>query len=130
MRPGLDDYMGRLFEDVCRAWVARTTRLPFRPTRVGAWWDATSSHEIDVVALGADHEVLVAECTWGTVDDGDLRTLRERAALLEHELPVAAQGRPRHLACFSASGHWGPAVARAIAAGTVLGFTAEDVLRP
>jgi len=35
--PGLNDYMGRQFEEMCRAWVGRTTRLPFRPSRVGTW---------------------------------------------------------------------------------------------
>ncbi len=128
VRPQLDDYMGRAFEDVCRAWIARSPRLPFRPIRVGAWWDAASAHEIDVVALGASRELLVGECKWGAVEDDDLKKLQERAALLQGELPNAARGGPIYLACFSARGEWGPAVGREIAAGTVLGFTAEDVL--
>ena len=128
VRPGLDDYMGRVFEDVCRAWVARTARLPFRPSRVGAWWDASSANEIDVVALGPDREVLVAECKWGEFDDRDLATLRARAALLLGELPAAAREGPLHVACFSARGEWGAGVAREVAGGTVLGFTGEDVL--
>lgn len=128
VRPGLDDYMGRPFEDVCRAWVARTPRLPFRPARVGAWWDASSSNEIDVVALGVNGELLVGECKWGAVDDADLKKLRDRVALLQDELPAAARSGPLHLACFSARGQWGAGVAREIAAGTVLGFTAADLL--
>lgn len=128
IRPGLDDYMGRPFEDICRSWVARTGRLPFGPSRVGVWWDARSANEIDVVALGPERELLVGECKWGAVGDGDLKKLRERAALLQNELPPTAKGGPLHVACFSARGEWGRGVAREIAAGTVLGFTAEDVL--
>ena len=126
--PSLNDYMGRPFEEACRAWVGRTARLPFRPSRVGTWWDSTSQNEIDIVALGAQRELLVGECKWGRVDDDDLKTLRTRAALLHAELPAAAQGGAVVLACFSASGDWGPGVAREIQAGAVLGLTAEDLL--
>ncbi len=128
VRPGLDDYMGGPFEDICRSWVARTSRLAFRPSRVGAWWDASSTNEIDVVALGAGGEILIGECKWGAFGDNDLRKLRDRAVLLQAELPAAARGGRVHLACFSARGEWGDEVARAIATGNVLGFTAEDML--
>ena len=127
--PGLNDYMGHPFEDMCRAWVGRTSRLPFRPSRVGTWWDSTSQNEIDIVALGAKRELLVGECKWGQFDDNDLQTLRTRAALLQAELPKAAQGGPLTVACFSARGEWGPNVEREMRAGTVIGFTGEDVLR-
>jgi len=126
--PGLDDYMGFAFEEMCRAWVGRTSRLPFRPSRVGAWWDNASQNEVDIVALGAQRELLVGECKWGSFDDDDLTKLRTHAALLHTDLPKAAQGGPLILACFSARGDWSPSVARAIQAGTVLGFTAEDLL--
>ena len=129
VRPGLDAYMGPLFEDVCRTWVASTRRLPFQPSRVGAWWDAASTNEIDVVAMGASRELLVAECKWGAFADDDLRTLRTRVPLLQRELPSSSRGGAVHLACFSARDVWGPGVAREIAAGTVLGFTAADVLK-
>jgi AAA+ ATPase superfamily predicted ATPase len=125
--PGLDDYMGRIFEDICRSWVARTARLPFAPGRVGTWWDASATNEIDIVAIGSRGELLVAECKWGSFSDSDLMKLRERTALMQAELPPAAKGGPLYLACFSARGEWGPGVAREIAAGTVLGFTGEDV---
>jgi hypothetical protein len=51
--PRLDDYMGPVFEGVCRSFVRSTDRLPFAPLRVGEWWDADSRNEIDVVGLGA-----------------------------------------------------------------------------
>ena len=125
--PRLDDYMGAPFEDVCRGWVARTGRLPFRPSRVGAWWDSGSQNEIDVVALGPEREILVGECKWGAVSDQDLVTLRNRAALLATELPASHQGGAVHLVVFSGNGTWGPGVARAIADGMVLGVTGDDL---
>jgi hypothetical protein len=124
----MDDYMGTVFEDVCRSWVAGTDRLPFRPSRMGAWWDATTQNEIDVVALGPVNEVLVGECKWGPVSDQDLALLRSRAALLVPELPPSHRAGSLVYACFSARGEWGQRVAEEIAAGSILGFTAEDVL--
>ncbi|MBU6365612.1 MAG: ATP-binding protein [Gemmatimonadetes bacterium] len=126
--PALNDHMGHVFEELCRGWAARSTRLPFRPVRVGAWWDGTSEHEIDVVALGPDRELLVGECKWGPVDDHDLVRLRARATRLHAELPASAQGGPLIVACFSARGEWGPGVARDIASGAVQGVRGEELL--
>jgi uncharacterized protein len=128
IKPGLDDYMGPVFEDACRAWVARAEALPFRPSRLGAWWDSTSEDEVDVVALGPTDEVLVGTCKWGAVSDRDLAALRTSAAALMPELPSSHQSGAMTYACFSARGAWGPAVAGEIEAGSVLGFTGEDLL--
>lgn len=126
--PRLNEHMGGVFEDICRAWVGGTMRLPFRPGRVGAWWDATAQNEIDVVALGGDGDVLVAECKWGTVGDEDLDLLRRRANLVLAELPAGQAVRRVHHALFSGSGEWSDGVAAAIAAGSVLGFGPEDLI--
>src|SRR5690606_17806187 len=66
VEPRLDDHMGTVFEAACRDFVGRAARgeagrLPFRPLRVGAWWDARRQEEVDVVALGGRGEVLVGE---------------------------------------------------------------------
>ena len=63
--PDLDDYMGSVFEEVCRDFVRRTDRLPFRPLRVGEWWDATSQNQVDVVAVGAR-----GNCSWLNASGG------------------------------------------------------------
>lgn len=132
--PRLDDYMGPVFENVCRHAVrAGTLALPFVPTRVGEWWDAGSREQIDVVATGDDGELLVGECKWGDVTGRDLATLERRAQLLITELGGAntdAKGsarRPR-LAVFSGRGRFDDAVADAIATGRVLGFSGGDLL--
>jgi hypothetical protein len=96
--PWLDAHMGPVFEAACRAFVRRGKRLPFAATRVGTWWDRRTENEIDVVALGRGR-ILAGECKWGRVDGSDLRSLRERAAML-----VAELGTPSaelHLALFA-----------------------------
>jgi len=120
--------MGPVFEDACRAWLARAEELPFRPSRLGAWWDSTSEHEVDVVALGPTNEVLVGTCKWGAVSDRDLAALRTSSARLMPELPPSHQSGALTYACFSARGDWGAGVAGEIDTGSVLGFTGEDLL--
>lgn len=127
--PKLDDHMGSVFEAVCRDFVGRaargeTGRLPFRPLRVGAWWDARSQDEVDVVALGGEGEVLVGEAKWGAVTERHLRTLQRRAALVEAELGGAAAV---HLALFTGRGEADETVREEAAAGRVLLFTADDL---
>ncbi len=120
--PRLDDYMGSVFESVCRDFVRRGKGLPFQPLRVGEWWDARSNHQIDVVALGADAQILVGECKWGNVRRSDLTRLRARAELLVQEL----KGRAHQVdsAIFSGGGV-APAVLREVEDGRVLHFPAD-----
>jgi AAA+ ATPase superfamily predicted ATPase len=146
--PNLDDYMGSPFEEMCRSWVARSaglevkrnirsrtkrgaaggTRLPFTPNRVGAWWDASSQNEVDIVALGPGGHILVGECKWGEVSDDDLELLRRRAKLVIEDLDGHYVVKHVHFAVFSARGLWGARVAAAISDGSVIGLTAEDIL--
>lgn len=120
--PRLDDYMGAVFEETCRHAVrAGTLPLPFPPSRVGEWWDATSREQVDVVAVGADGDLLVGECKWGDVTGRDLATLERRAQLVGAELGGV---RRVHLAVFSGRSQFDEAVAGAIAAGRVLGVGA------
>jgi hypothetical protein len=112
--------MGGVFEGVCRQAVRlATVALPFAPTRVGEWWDASSTEQIDIVAVGADGELLVAECKWGEVVSTDLSTLERRANLLAQELGGV---RRVFFALFSGQGQFDPAVIAARDAGRVLCF--------
>lgn len=122
--PDLDDYMGSVFEEVCRDFVRQTDRLPFGPLRVGEWWDATSQNQVDVVALGSRGELLVGECKWGRVTAAHLATLRTRAQMVAAEL---GKIQKVHTALFTARGEADDEVQREAAAGTVLLFTAEDL---
>ncbi len=64
----LPEYMGAVFESMCRdfVWLASAAGdVPIRVTRVGSWWDP--DHQIDVVGLGSDGQVVVTgECKWQT----------------------------------------------------------------
>ncbi|HEY0023799.1 MAG TPA: ATP-binding protein [Longimicrobium sp.] len=122
--PDLDDIMGPVFEEVCRDFVRRTHRLPFRPIRVGEWWDATSQNQVDVVSMASGGELLVGECKWGRVTAAHLATLRQRANMLAAELAGTTRV---HLALFTGRGEADDEVRRAVAEGTVLLITAEDL---
>jgi AAA+ ATPase superfamily predicted ATPase len=122
-RAPLDDYMGPVFEGVCRSFVRRTGRLPFAPLRVGEWWDADSRNEIDVVAIGGDGELLLGECKWGQVRLADLKTLHARADLIARELTGV---RTIHFALFS-GGELPPELRAEVDAGRVLHFSAGDL---
>ena len=124
--PHLNDYMGPVFEGACRQAV-RTGRvaLPFALMRVGEWWNAASTEQLDVVALGGAREMFIAECKWGAVHAVDLERLERRGQLLATELGGV---RTTHVAVFSASGRFDAPVARAIASGRVQGFSAHDVV--
>jgi AAA+ ATPase superfamily predicted ATPase len=122
--PGLDDYMGGVFEEICRGFVKRSNRLPFRPVRVGEWWDAGSQNQVDVVAVGSKGELLVGECKWGRVTAAHLRSLRERALLIAAELGGITRV---HTALFTGRGEAEPEVEREAAMGETLLFTAENL---
>jgi AAA+ ATPase superfamily predicted ATPase len=116
VEPGLGRHLGPVFEEVCRDYLRHSTSLPFVPDRVGGWWTHDTTEEIDAVALG-ENELLVAECKWGGVTAGDLRTLQRRGLQLANELG----GSPRvHHALFSASERVDEAVEREAAEGRVL----------
>jgi AAA+ ATPase superfamily predicted ATPase len=124
--PRLDDYMGGVFEQVCRQAVrAGTLALPFAPMRVGEWWDARSREQIDVVALDGQGAMLAGECKWGEATSQDLAQLERRAALLAAELGGI---RRTHVALFSARGEFDDGVATARAAERVVCFTAADLV--
>ena len=122
--PGLDNYMGPVFEQICRNFVRHTDRLPFRPVRVGEWWDSTSQNQVDVVAIGGNGELLVAECKWGRITGAHLRTLRARASLVSAE----AGGIVRiHLALFTSRHDVDDEIRREVESGAVLLFTSHDL---
>ncbi|HEX9938990.1 MAG TPA: ATP-binding protein [Longimicrobium sp.] len=122
--PTLDDYMGAVFEEICRDFVRRTDRLPFRPVRVGEWWDAGSQNQVDVVAVGSRGELLAGECKWGRVTGAHLRTLRERA----HRLAADLGGIEHvHTALFTGRGEADPEVQAEAQASNTLLFMPEDL---
>lgn len=86
IEPGLDDYMGGIFEDACRTFAAEYPGFPVEPLRVGRWWNRTSDDEVDVVVRGVDDRLFVGECKWGEVSGEDLNTLRRRGRMIADEI--------------------------------------------
>ena len=67
----LPEYMGPVFEDICRGWIWRrfaAGELDFDVTDVGRWWGndpvAREEAEIDIVAVNDSTVVMVGECKW------------------------------------------------------------------
>jgi AAA+ ATPase superfamily predicted ATPase len=119
----LDDSMGRVFEDVCRAFVSTGLPLAFTPDRVGRWWGGDGASEIDVVGL-ADGDLFVAECKWGVVGSDDVRRLRASKA----QLLLETRSAPRvHEALFSGRGEFTSEVRRAATAESIRLFGPEDL---
>lgn len=122
VEPAYDDYMGEVFESVCRSFARRPGALPFQPVRVGEWWDRSSQQQIDLVALGGDGEVLVGECKWGRVRSSDLASLGARSLSLLKDMKVAPTRL--HLALFFGR-KVAPAIEAEAKAGGVLLFPAS-----
>ena len=124
-------YMGHAFEDICRQWTARAiaaSEYDMIPSRIGCWWgNDPAAHEqvdVDVVALGADGELLAGECKWTSepVDVGVLETLEHRAKL------VVDRASRTDLVLFSKSGFTRGCERRAAQAGNVRLVTPRDML--
>jgi len=66
VRPKLDVFTSRIFEDVCRACLRRLNRadrLPFHFTQIGRWQD--KNEELDVMALDSTkRQILLGECKY------------------------------------------------------------------
>jgi AAA+ ATPase superfamily predicted ATPase len=76
----IDNHMGSVFEDVCRAWCGRYSLDPVLAgaTEIGAYWTRTHDVEVDVVAQGGDSVLAVGSCKWSTrADMHDLDRLLE-----------------------------------------------------
>ncbi len=101
IEPHLPDYMGGIFEDVCRQYVARywNEKLKIAPKRIGAQWG--SELEIDVLTENIENSHWIGECKWHEAPIGEnvLNQLIEKVS----KLPIPWQQKPRYL-LFSAGG--------------------------
>jgi AAA+ ATPase superfamily predicted ATPase len=118
--PGLSDYMGEPWEEMCREFVRRQAirgRLPVEVSLVGRWWNRDSSVEIDVVGLRGTEVVLAGSVKWArSAGQHELRALRRAAEALPGRADEV------HLALFARE-------EVADVGGDVLRYTAEDLYR-
>jgi AAA+ ATPase superfamily predicted ATPase len=90
VKPQINDFMGSVFEEICRQYLCRTDvypTLPFLFGRIGKWWETNRKErreeEIDIVAVD-DKRMILGECKWRNekTDGKVLYTLVERGELL------------------------------------------------
>ena len=70
VKPQIPDYMGKVFEEICRQYLFEPqvyTSFPFLYGKIGRWWGTDprtrSQEEVDLIAVGDDAAV-ICECKW------------------------------------------------------------------
>lgn len=93
MEPHLSDYMGKVFEEICRQYLWKLLLMGKSPVEfkeLGRWWgtDAStrSQAEIDIMGEEDQDTALFAECKWTNekVDTGVLKKLMEKSRLFHY----------------------------------------------
>jgi len=84
--PGLDDYMGEKWEEMCLDFVrdlAAAGRLPVEVSKVGPWWNRDHSVQVDIVGLERKRVRLAGSVKWArTAGRRELLELRRAAESL------------------------------------------------
>ena len=91
VRPFIQDFMGPVFEEVCREYLWRLNikkKLPFMFSDIGRWWGGNpitkTETEIDIVAASAaKKDMIIGECKWQKEKVGPevYNGLKEKAVL-------------------------------------------------
>ena len=93
VKPQLNDFMGKIFEEICVQYIFMPDvypTLPFYVGNVGKWWGTNpvtkSQEELDIVGI-TDDKILLGECKWrnAPVDVSVLHKLLERGTLFWQE---------------------------------------------
>ena len=70
VKPQISDYMGKVFEEICRQYLFEPqvyVSFPFLYGKVGRWWGtdprSRRQEEVDLAATG-DNAILLCECKW------------------------------------------------------------------
>lgn len=94
IQPHLSDYMGKVFEEICKQYLWKLLldgQAPIAFTELGRWWGTNpSTHsqtEIDIMGEQDKHTALFGECKWTNekADTGVLDTLAERSRLFHYQ---------------------------------------------
>ena len=93
IEPFIPDYMGKVFEEICRQYLWKlllSGKSPVEFTSLGRWWGNDPVHksqtEIDIMGEQDKETALFAECKWRNekVDTAVLDTLIERSKLFRY----------------------------------------------
>lgn len=126
----LSTYVGHVFEEVCHQWLVRQLcqgRFDMLLAKAGCWWGTDPALreqvDVDVVALGADGEVVAGECKWKNEPIGAdvIETLAYRANLVRSEATRV------ELVTFSKSGFTTGAIHEAHRRGNVTLVTLDEM---
>ena len=105
IEPQLSDYMGKVFEEICRQYLWKqllSGNCPVEFASLGRWWGNNPKEkrqeEIDIMGEQDKNTALFAECKWTNekVDLGVLETLVKRSELFHY--------KTKHYYLFSKSG--------------------------
>lgn len=105
IEPQLSDYMGKVFEEICRQYLWKqllSGNCPVEFASLGRWWGNNPKEkrqeEIDIMGEQDKNIALFAECKWTNekVDLGVLETLVKRSELFNY--------KTKHYYLFSKSG--------------------------
>ena len=105
IEPQLSDYMGKVFEEICKQYLWKqllSGNCPVEFNSLGRWWGndpkEKSQTEIDIIGEQDKNTALFAECKWTNekVDLGVLETLVKRSNLFPY--------KTKHYYLFSKSG--------------------------
>ena len=130
IEPHLSDYMGKVFEDICKQYLWKlllSGRSPVAFTSLGRWWGndpvRKCQAEIDIMGEQDKATALFAECKWTNekTDLAVLETLMDRSDLFPY-----AQ---KHFFLFSKSGFTRGCMDKAKALGNVTLVTYEEMAR-
>lgn len=94
IEPFLSDYMGKVFEEICRQYLWKlllSGKCPVEFSSLGRWWGndpiEKNQAEIDILAQQDKNTALFGECKWTNekVDLGVLETLVKRSKLFSYK---------------------------------------------
>ena len=120
IEPHLSEYMGRVFEEICKQYLWKqllTGKCPVEFTSLGRWWGndpkSKSQTEIDIMGEADKNTAIFGECKWTNekVDVGVLDLLVERSNLFHY--------KNKHYYLFAKSGFTKGCVAKAQEMGNV-----------
>lgn len=94
IEPQLSDYMGKVFEEICKQYLWKRLlagTFPIEFTSLGRWWGNNpmekSQAEIDIMGEQDKNTALFGECKWTNekVDVGVLKTLIKRSEIFSYK---------------------------------------------
>lgn len=129
IRPGISEYMGMAFEEICREYVREHLQeLTGVPAQVvGGLW-GRPDFDLDVAGVDLDGSGVFGECKWTTqpIDMEVLGKLRRRV----EEVRYGSEGPARHLLLFGRAGVDPEVAAEAARDPSLHVVSLGDLLRP